>query len=262
LRRLQLFEILDQPWCPPAVRHGATDYLEAITSRGNVYRSIQAEFFRAIMNCGAERVIDLCSGGGGPWLSPEWRAALVKHAPLTVLLTDKFPSDVLSARLGGDPSLSCANFAVDAASVPQSLTGFRTIFSSFHHFPDTIAREVLADAVRCGEGFAMAEVTSRTLRALATMLLMPIFDWILTPGMRPFRWSRLLFTYLVPVIPLVVLWDGLVSCLRTRTPEELLILTSGFPQFDWRAGYAQGGWLPPVYLIGVPKESRQKIPSG
>ena len=235
------------------MRHGATDYLEAITSRGNVYRSIQAEFFSAIMDCRAERVIDLCSGGGGPWLSPEWRAALIEHAPLTVVLTDKFPSDVLSVRLRADPYLSCANFPVDAGKVPESLRGFRTIFSSFHHFPDNVARDVLGDAVRCGDGFAMAEVTSRTPRAVATMLLMPIFDWIFTPRMRPFRWSRLLFTYLLPLIPLVVLWDGIISCLRTRTPEELLLLTRSFPQYDWRAGYAQGGWLAPVYLIGMPR---------
>ena len=39
LRRLQLFEVLDQAWCPQAVRHGATDYLEAITSRADIYRA-------------------------------------------------------------------------------------------------------------------------------------------------------------------------------------------------------------------------------
>ncbi len=251
--RLQLFEILDQSWCPQAVRHGATDYLEAITSRGNIYRPIQAEIFRAIEACGAERVIDLCSGGGGPWLSPAWRSALGDRAPLTVVLTDKFPSTALPARVGGN--VSCVTFSVDAARVPDSLRGFRTIFSSFHHFPDAVALDILGDAVRCGEGFAMAEVTSRTPRAFATMLLMPLFDWILTPTMRPFRWSRLLLTYLLPLIPLVVLWDGIVSCFRTRTPEELLALTSSFPQYAWQAGYArgQGSWLAPVYLIGRPK---------
>ncbi len=85
LRRLQLFEVLDQAWCPQAVRHGATDYLEAITSRADIYRPIQAEIFRAIGDCGAERVVDLCSGGGGPWLSPGWRSALAERAPLTVV---------------------------------------------------------------------------------------------------------------------------------------------------------------------------------
>jgi len=101
----------------------------------------------------------------------------------------------------------------------------------------------------------MAEVTTPTLRAFATMMLMPVFAWILTPRMRPFRWSRLLLTYLLPVIPLVVLWDGAVSCFRTRTPEELLALTSDFPHYDWQAGYArgQGTWLASVYLIGRPK---------
>ena len=254
MRRLQLFEVLDQEWCPQAVRHGATDCLEAVISRADIYRSIQAEIFQTIADCGASRVIDLCSGGGGPWLSPGWRAALAKHAPLSVILTDKFPSDVLSVRLRGDSCLSAVDFSVDAASVPESLRGFRTIFSSFHHFPDEIARGVLGDAVRCGDGFAMAEVTSRRPRAFATMFLMPVVALVLAPRMRPFRWSRLLLTYLLPLIPLVVLWDGLVSCCRTRTPQELLALTAGFPEYDWMAGYAQGGWLGPVYLIGRPKD--------
>jgi hypothetical protein len=253
LRRLQLFEFLDQTWCPQAVRHGATDYLEAITNRADIYGPVQGEFFRAMEACRADGVIDLCSGGGGPWLSSGWRRALADHAPLTVALTDKFPSNELPGRLKAYPALSCVNSPVDAASVPRSLAGFRTIFSSFHHFPDTLARAVLADAVNAGEGFAMTEVTSRTLRAFATMFLMPLFALVLTPRMRPFRWSRLLLTYLLPFIPFVVLWDGLVSCARTRTPQELLDLTTPFPEYDWTAGYASGRWLAPVYLIGRPK---------
>jgi hypothetical protein len=250
LRRLQLFEVLDQKWCPQPVRHGATDYLEAITSRADIYRPVQQEIFRAIDACRAARVVDLCSGGGGPWLSSRWRSALAERARLKVLLTDKFPSDALCNRLGADPQLSCVRLSVDAACVPEELRGFRTIFSSFHHFPDTVARAILADAVRCGDGFAMAEVTSRTLRGFAIISLMPIFVWMLTPRMRPFHWSRLLLTYLVPLIPLVVLWDGLVSCCRTRTPQELLALTAGFPEYEWSAGYSRGNWLTPVYLIG------------
>jgi hypothetical protein len=253
-RRLHLFEVLDQAWCPAAVRHGATDFLEAITNRGNIYRPIQAEIFSAIEDCGAHRVIDLCSGGGGPWLSPAWRSALAERPPLTVVLTDKFPSDVVAGRLGG--GVTSVNFSVDAAHVPEELKGFRTIFSSFHHFPDSIARDVLGDAVRSGEGFAMAEVTSPTPRAFATILLMPVFVWLLTPRMRPFHWSRLFLTYLLPLIPLVVLWDGIVSCFRTRSPEELLTLTTNLPRYDWHAGYARGQriWLAPVYLIGKPKK--------
>lgn len=247
MRRRHFFEVLDQAWCPAAVRHGATDCLEAIISRTDVYRAVRPDIFRAIGDSGSTIVIDLCSGGGGPWLSPEWRA------PLKVVLTDKFPSSALSVRLQHDPSITCLDTPVDAVSVPESLCGFRTIFSSFHHFSDTVARDVLEDAVRRREGFAMAEVTSRTPRAFLTILFLPVLVWLLTPFMRPFRWSRLLLTYLVPLIPLVILWDGLVSCFRTRTPEELLQLSRSFPQYEWTAGYAKGSWLPPVYLIGRPK---------
>jgi len=254
LRRLHLFEILDQAWCPQAVRHGATDFLETIISRSDIYRSVQADFFRAIGDCNAERVVDLCSGGGGPWLSPSWRAALNAHAPLTVLLTDKFPSHALPARLSGERSICCVDASVDAARVPPSLRGFRTVFSSFHHFADDTARSVLADAVRRGDGFATAEVTARNCRALLVVSLMPVFAWCLTPFMRPFRWSRILLTYLLPLIPFVLFWDGVVSCFRTRTPQELLALTTSFPQYEWAAGYGQGRWLPPVYLIGKPLE--------
>lgn len=253
MRRLQLFEFLDQSWCPSAVRHGATDYLEAITNRADIYAPVQSEMFRAIAACSAERVVDLCSGGGGPWLSPGWRRALADHAPLSVVLTDKFPSRELSAKLDKDPTIGCVDVSVDAASVPRSLTGFRTIFSSFHHFPDNVARAVLADAVSAGEGFAMTEVTSRTVRAFATMFLMPLFALVLTPRMRPFRWSRMVLTYVLPLIPFVVFWDGIISCFRTRTPRELLDLTSGFPEYEWAAGYASGRWLAPVYLIGYPR---------
>ena len=136
---------------------------------------------------------------------------------------------------------------------PRASAAFAPFF-----LPSTISRMrrrglFLADAVKHADGFAMAEVTSPTPRALATMLLMPLFAWILTPRMRPFRWSRLLLTYLIPLIPLVVLWDGLVSCLRTRTPQELLELTASFAEYDWVAGYARGSWLAPVYLIGRPR---------
>ena len=37
-------------------------------------------------------------------------------------------------------------------------------------------------------------------------------------------WTHLFFTYVVPVVPTVVVMDGLVSCLRTRRRGEVLRL--------------------------------------
>ena len=42
-----------------------------------------------------------------------------------------------------------------------------------------------------------------------------------TPLIRPLRWSRLLWTYLIPLVPVITLFEGLVSCLRTYSVQEL-----------------------------------------
>jgi len=262
MRRFQLLEILDQRWCPQPVRDGATDCLEAITAAFDAYGTTRPRMLDAIRRCEATQVVDLCSGGGGPWLSKPWLALLEREPGLRVVLTDKFPSHVLAERLTGCQRIVAIDVSVDAVNVLTSqngerlpdLHGFRTIFSSFHHFSDAMAARLLEDAVRNGDGLASAEVTSRSRRAILTMLLMPLFVWVLTPRMRPFRWSRLLLTYLLPAIPLVILFDGLVSCLRTRTPEELLTLARPYTEYEWTAGYGEGAWLPPVFLIGVPRE--------
>lgn len=251
IRRFQLFEFLDQAWCPRTIRDGATDCLEAIIGLSDIYRPIRPEFVTAIKACGTDRIVDLCSGGGGPWLSQPWLQTL-RDLNVTVALTDKFPSRALPSKLQSQDPANAIPEAIDATAVPRSLTGFRTIFSSFHHFPDGTARRVLADAVAAGEGFASAEVTARSLYPVCFMFLMPFLAWWVTPRIRPFHWSRLLYTYLLPAIPFVVGWDGIVSCLRTRTPEELLALIQSFPEYEWQAGYGKTrlGRLAPIYLIG------------
>ncbi len=73
--------------------------------------------------------------------------------------------------------------------------------------------------------------------------------------MRPWRWSRFLWTYLPPVLPLVGTFDGIVSCLRTYSKAELWELVRGLDSYDWEIGDFRAGWSPVrgTYLIGVPK---------
>jgi hypothetical protein len=89
------------------------------------------------------------------------------------------------------------------------------------------------------------------------MLTTPIFVLLMTPWIRPLRASRLMFTYLIPIVPLVVLWDGLVSCLRTYAVEEMGELTSslGGPPYLWetRRIRSDGSPFPVIYTIGRPR---------
>ena len=58
MRRLHLFEILDQPWCPKVVRDGATDFLEHITNFADIYAPV-----RPLLACG-----NLARADPGTWL--------------------------------------------------------------------------------------------------------------------------------------------------------------------------------------------------
>src|SRR5262249_52994119 len=135
------------------------------------------------------------------------------------------------------------------------------LFSSFHHFRPEAARGILKDAVRSRQGIGVFEATQRSLPALLAMLLTPLFVLLITPFIRPWRLSRLFWTYLLPVVPLVVLFDGIVSCLRTYTPAELRALAASVPGSDtyvWEIGEQRGrpGTLPVTYLVGYPAPGR------
>ena len=85
---------------------------------------------------------------------------------------------------------------------------------------------------------------------------MPLGYLLLVPFQRPFRWSRLFFTWLLPVIPFVLFFDGIVSCLRIYSPPELHQLVATLPPngYDWEIGVERGGFLrvPITWLIGRP----------
>ena len=55
---------------------------------------------------------------------------------------------------------------------------------------------------------------------VSMLLLTPLAVGLATPFIRPFRWSRLFWTYVIPLVPLTCWWDGVVSQLRAYTPAE------------------------------------------
>ena len=68
------------------------------------------------------------------------------------------------------------------------------------------------------------------------------------------RLSRLLFTYVIPVAPLLITWDAVVSTLRCYTPEELLAMAqrAGGGDYQWSAGSYWFRGVPVTYLVGHP----------
>ena len=262
MKRLHLIEIEDQEWCPRAIRDALTDFLQFNLARMQPYAAMSPILAAALERTGSHRIVDLCSGGGGPWL---WLHPLLARKGLStsVCLTDKYPNLEAFEKWSRmtDQAIGFHAGSVDATRVPDELVGFRTMFTAFHHFKPEHASAVLADAVRHRRSIGVFEATHRSALALLLMLSTPLVVLLCTPFIRPFRWSRLLWTYLVPVLPLVILFDGLVSCLRSYSVVELRELTEGLKTNDyhWEIGTVQNKWVPiPVtYLVGMPGPVRK-----
>ncbi len=243
--RLHLVELHDLPACPPTLRDALTDFLAFALNVAGAYDPAGPLLRRAVARTGAGRIVDLCSGAGGPW------SRLASEVGVPVLLTDLYPHR--GPRVGGP--LPLHPDPVDARAVPKALDGFRTLFTSFHHFRPAEARAILADAVAQRQGIAVFEAARRAPWEVAVVA----FTWLgalaAAPFVRPWSWSRFFWNYLPPVLPLVGTFDGVVSCLRAYSPAELRELVRGLDSYDWDIGEMRGGWSPlrGTYLIGVPK---------
>jgi len=253
---------------PGSIRNGITDFLHFAVVRSELYRAFSGRLARSIGHLRSPRVVDLCSGAGGPWASLHRTIAETTQGGIQVRLTDFYPNLAAfeALAIAHAPVFEFSTHPVSALDVPKDLTGFRTLFSCFHHFAPAQAAGILSDAVHKRQGIAIAESTQRHPLLIAYMLLTPGIVLLTSPFQAPFRWSRLFWTYVVPVIPLAVMFDGIVSCLRTYTPKELMGLVNTVPgheSYDWQVGIDRLKGLPVgvTYLIGLPRSAPALAPA-
>jgi hypothetical protein len=255
---MQLIEIHDQTWFPKSLRDATTDALQFMLNLGNLYKPIIPRLRRAVEDARTHRVVDICSGGAGPWLRLYRIFEEEENYPIEICLTDKYPniSAFEHARTASENKISFRADPIDATQIPIELKGFRTLFTSFHHFPPKDARAILQNVVDTQQGIGIFEIARRNPVTIFLTFLVPVVPLITTPFIRPFRWSSLIWIYLIPIVPFVLLFDGIVSCIRAYSPKELAELTEGLSAnaYDWKMGEEKGSLLPvPItYLIGYP----------
>ncbi|KAF2154001.1 hypothetical protein K461DRAFT_292686 [Myriangium duriaei CBS 260.36] len=105
---------------------------------------------------------------------------------------------------------------------------------AFHHFRDAEATGVVAAMLEAADAFVVVELQDRSVGCLAMMMLEGLVVLAVSWWWFWGEWGRLLLTYVLPVLPVMHTWDGLVSCLRTRTFEEMRALIDGVLEEDRR----------------------------
>jgi hypothetical protein len=212
-----------------------------------------------VRETGAERIVDLCSGGGGAAAELAEPVSTAVGRKVEVVLTDLYPNiPAFKERTRDRPGVKYRADSVDARRLPGDLNGLRTLFASFHHFNPEDASEILRGSVDQRQPIAVFEFTERgPVMILYNLFCSALSMLLIVPLIRPFRWKRVLWTYVIPAAPLATQWDGVVSCLRSYRPAELLELAArADPEhaFEWKAARLTDHFFVPLtVLTGVPK---------
>ena len=115
------------------------------------------------------------------------------------------------------------------------------MIGSFHHMKPTTAKKILQSAQNNRQPILIYEVAKNNIPIFLWWLLLPIsltililMSLIMTPFVRPLSLTQILFTYLIPIIPLVYAWDGQASLMRTYTFEDIESLLNGEKKDDYQ----------------------------
>lgn len=239
--RLQLFEFEDYDWFPDVIRHGQTDYLHFMISRFNIYNQAAGQLKELIDRTGITEIQDMCSGGGGGMDTLRNELEKITGKDIRITLSDKYPNNKAFEKIKKDSNgnIDYIDSPVDVLNNNTDAGKIRTIFSAFHHFKPSDAKNIIADAVNNKTPIAIFEGAEKNFKNFFGVLFFtPILFFLVTPFIKPFRFSRLFYTYVFPLIPFATTWDGIVSILRMYTNDELLNMANECSnnKYTWKTG--------------------------
>lgn len=264
--RVDVFEFEDAAWFPSWLRTSMTNMIVVVSRVLGVTPVLAVLTSRVLREHKIDRIVDLGTGAGG--VMPEV-LKLLREQPETgetrLLMTDRFPnSDAVAAF--NDPQRDYIRYesesvdATDPASVPS---GLKTMVNCFHHMRPEQARSILESAQKSGEPLLIYEMGENLGSFLLWLLLLPIslpvmfvMCCILTPLARPLTARQLVFTYLIPLIPLFFAWDGQATMPRLYTFADYDALLQGLDSssYHWEKGHGRkpNGKKLGTYLLGMP----------
>ena len=253
--RLHLIELHEQAWMPSLLRDCVTDYLRTATKVAGQYDLIQGEIQSMLLATGAKEILDLGSGAGAGWPELQPQLSDADGHPVRVILSDMSPNLPAWKKIEADSGGQISYLPGSTDARKPGRAGFRTLFNVFHHFRPADARAIVEDADRQQQPFIMVEAMDKSwIQGIMIVLLAPIMTLLLTPAIRPFRWGRILFTYLIPIVPLMVAWDGMVSVIRLYSIRDLEAMTRDLNGLIWQAEKIRKKGLVLMVLKGMPRE--------
>ncbi len=260
MKRIHLFEFEDLSWFPDSLRKSMTRLMVVMHKLLGTREVLAGLVNKGLKKSESDTIVDLCSGSGGPM--PEVLDILTEKYGIDqakLVMTDLYPNIEFANTINNEENtkISYLTKPIDATNMEADKIGLRTMVSSSHHMKPDIAREILKNAKDSRQTICIFEISDNSYPAWLWWIAIPIniiTALVITPFVKPLTFQQLLFTYLIPVLPICFAWDGAVSNARTYTLNDLDILLNGLEVSDyvWEKGIIKGK-SKMLYLLGMPK---------
>lgn len=260
MRRRHLIELHEQTWMPALWRQMFQSGLGIAGKFLQPFKHAAPKLDELLAKTASKEILDLCSGSGAAIL--QLQQSLKANptdgsAPAKVVLSDLFP-DIEDWRKLQEKHPGAVSFRpdpVDVYAMPNDTPRVWTLLNSLHHFREDEVRRLLGSVVAKADGVAVFESTGRTwANMFQTIPVFPAAAIISAFLLRPFRIWHPIFSLLIPVVPFIAFFDGIVSNFRTYTVEELEAMVASLEtdDFEWDIGTVpmDKTSLRATYLIG------------
>ena len=264
MKRIQLFEFEDFQWFPAPIRNSMTNLIVVFHKMMGTSQTLSRIFRELRSKLQFNQIVDMGSGSGGAM--PETLRLMNEKnvdAPVDLLLTDLHPNTKFIAAVNAqnNPHLKYLEQSFDATQLANTPEGLKTMIASFHHMAPEQAKGILKSAQENKQAIFIYELAENNIPTLLWWILLPLSLTILfimclfmTPFARPMTWQQIIFTYLIPIIPICYAWDGQASLVRTYTFQDLEKILSEIKTegYHWEMEVAKNekGKKAGYYLLG------------
>ena len=233
-------------------------------------RFLSADIAQALKEAETDEILDICSGGGGPYGTLGGIQEL-KESLHKITLSDLYPNvkayKKIAEKYPGRVTYSEEPVnAADCNYGDGSKRYLRTMMMSMHHFPPHLLEKMLADAVKKNDAFMAIEFGNRSLYTLTLgaiigpiLGIMGTLAYVCYYGFF-YMFFRLIFTFAIPILPFTFGFDGYVSFLRMYSRKEFMeVAARADPEskYEWTMieKYHPGSFMPIGIYKGVPKKN-------
>ena len=227
MKRKQITQIINSSWCPKFIKKLVAEFLSWFVVKVNATKPFIPLIESMVNDAHSNQIIniDFNIGAGIESVKPYLKEDIqIKSIPISDFNTDT--------------------------------KGVYLFLNSFHQLNVKQAKEILSQIVNSKNPVIIVEGNNDSLWQVVGMtVFVPLTTLLTAPFVKPFRLTRLLFTYIIPVLPLIITIDGCIALLKLYNPKDLLELTSSInaPKYEWKAGKndnGRGGKI--IYLTGKP----------